>query len=212
MPTSEMIYNQAARELGVGEWAEGSNPKVVQYYADAGHSEVKDDAVPWCAAFVGSILAKTGTLGTGSLMARSYETWGDAVASLDDAQRVDVVVLSRTSDPRFGHVGFYHGHGAGKVHLLGGNQNDQVNVSQYAMDRVVAIRRASQPRKAITQSSTIQASQIAKVAGTAAPVVGVLGGIEWPQLLILCGLAVVILISTGVIDVERFKRWKRGDK
>lgn len=212
MISSEMIYNQAARELGTFEWAEGSNPKVVQMYADSGHAEIKDDAVPWCAAFVGSILAKVGAVGTGSLMARSYTNWGKEVPSLDAAQRGDIVVLSRGSNPASGHVGFYHGHGAGKIHLLGGNQGDQVSVAQYAADRLVAIRRIKQPRQKPVESKTIQASQVAKVAATASPVVGVLGGLDWPQLLILSVLALVILTATGIIDLERLKKWKAGDR
>ena len=69
-----------------------------------------------------------------------------------------------------------------------------------------------EPRKPLAQSKTIQASQITKIAGLATPLVGTIGGMDWQKLLILGGLAVVILIGTGVIDVERTKKWKQGDR
>lgn len=69
-----------------------------------------------------------------------------------------------------------------------------------------------EPRKSLAQSKTIQASQITKIAGLATPLVGTIGGMDWQKLLILGGLAIVILIGTGVIDVERTKKWKQGDR
>lgn len=69
-----------------------------------------------------------------------------------------------------------------------------------------------EPRKSLAQSKTIQASQITKIAGLATPLVGTIGGMDWQKLLILSGLAIVILIGTGVIDVERTKKWKQGDR
>jgi N-acetylmuramoyl-L-alanine amidase len=69
-----------------------------------------------------------------------------------------------------------------------------------------------EPRKSLAQSKTIQASQVTKIAGLATPLVGTLGGLDWQKLLILGGLSIVILIGTGVIDIERTKKWKQGDR
>ena len=71
---------------------------------------------------------------------------------------------------------------------------------------------APEKRTSIAQSKTIQASQVTKIASVATPMVGVLGGLEWPQLLIMSGLAIVILVATGIIDMERIKKWKAGDR
>ena len=68
------------------------------------------------------------------------------------------------------------------------------------------------PKKTIAASKTIQASTITKIAGASTPLVGTIGGLEWPQLLILAGLAVVILVATGLIDIERIKKWNKGDR
>ena len=80
-------------DLGVLE-APGSdnNPKVVRYYADAGHPGVRGDDVAWCAAFVGACLERAGVGGTRSLMARSYLSWGEA---LEEPRTGAVAVLSQ---------------------------------------------------------------------------------------------------------------------
>lgn len=61
-------YELALGERGVKE-APGAadNPVVQAYYKDAGHPEVKHDSVPWCAAFVGAMLARSGIKPSGSL-------------------------------------------------------------------------------------------------------------------------------------------------
>ena len=56
------------------------NPKIVQYFADVGHSWVKDDETAWCAAFVGSCLEKAGLTSTRALNARSYLKWGRKIS------------------------------------------------------------------------------------------------------------------------------------
>jgi uncharacterized protein (TIGR02594 family) len=125
-------------ELGVTE-APGAanNPKVVRYYADAGHPEIHADAVAWCAAFVGACLQRAGITGTRSLMARSYLDWGQA---LEEARTGAVAVLSRGSDPSLGHVGFLVGMTSSDVVLLGGNQGDAVTVQAFARSRLVGLR------------------------------------------------------------------------
>jgi uncharacterized protein (TIGR02594 family) len=210
--TNQIISQIAESQIGVLEWGEGSNPAVVKYYEESGHAEVQDDATPWCAAFVGSVLSRAGVQPTGSLLARSYEKWGTKVASLDKAQKGDVIVISRGTKSWQGHVGFYAGHDANNIHMLGGNQGDSVCVANYARSRLVAIRRAPQPKTKMVQSKTLGASQVAKLAATATPIVGAVGGMPWQNLAIVGGLSVIVLIATGVIDIERIKKWKAGVK
>jgi uncharacterized protein (TIGR02594 family) len=208
---NERIYAQAEAELGTVEWAKGSNPEVVKYYGEAGHTEIVDDSVPWCAAFVGAVLARSGVQGTGSLMARSYTNWGEAVPSVDHAQKGDLVVLSRGKDPRFGHVGFYNGKIGNQVRLLGGNQSDQVSVAQYAANRIVAIRRATAQRETPAQSKTVQASaaQIASGAGAGIAAVGALDGAA--QIIAIAFAGFVILTGLWILR-ERLQKWARGVK
>jgi uncharacterized protein (TIGR02594 family) len=134
-------YELALKEVGTVEWAEGSNPKVVAYYRDAGHSEVKDDAVAWCAAFVGAMLKRAGYPNTGSLAARSYLNWGEAVDP-QKAQLGDICVFQRGGSTWQGHVGFFAGWDNGRMKILGGNQKDSVNVSLYGTAALLGVRRA----------------------------------------------------------------------
>ena len=67
-------------------------------------------------------------------------------------------------------------------------------------------------RQKITQTKTIQASSVAKVASAATPLVGVIGGLPWQNLAIMGGLTVVAMIALGVIDLERLGKWNKGDR
>jgi uncharacterized protein (TIGR02594 family) len=211
MTPSSIAYDIASAQQGTFEWKEGSNPEVLKYFAESGHAEIGDDATPWCAAFVGSVLARAGLPNTGSLLARSYTNWGSAV-DIAAAQKGDVIVLQRGNSTWQGHVGFYDSHTDDGVMVLGGNQNDAVNIRGYDRGRLLAVRRAKQPRKSLAQSKTIGASQVAKVAAAATPVVSAASGMDWQNLLIVAGLALVVLVATGVIDLERIKKWRAGQK
>lgn len=138
---SKSPVDYAMDDLGTWEWSDGHNPKVVQYFADVGHAWVKDDETAWCAAFVGAMLKKGGVEGTGKLNARSYLDWGKPV-ELDQAKKGDIVVFSR-GDPNGwqGHVGFYMGQTPRYIKVLGGNQNNQVNITSYSKNKLLGIRR-----------------------------------------------------------------------
>jgi uncharacterized protein (TIGR02594 family) len=134
-------YELAKAEIGTVEWAQGSNPKVVAYYRDAGHPEVKDDAVAWCAAFVGAMLARAGIKPSGDLTARSYLKWGVPV-DVRDAQQGDIGIIPRGSSAWQGHVFFIDRIANGKVYALGGNQRDAVNIQTYPASSLLGVRRA----------------------------------------------------------------------
>ncbi len=130
-------------EFGVREVAgAGDAPAVLGYFREAGHEEIVHDATPWCAAFAGAMLQRAGCKGTGSLLARSYLDWGDAI---DEARIGAIVVLSRGGDANAGHVGFFVGAAANRVFLLGGNQfggnlGDAVCVGAFDAGRVLGYR------------------------------------------------------------------------
>lgn len=133
-------YELALKELGTVEWAEGSNPKVTAYYRDAGHSEVKDDSVAWCAAFVGAMLHRAGLKGTGKLTARSYLEWGEPVG-LADAKPGDIVIFSRGNSAWQGHVAFFSSRKGAFIEVVGGNQRDSVSIARYPASSLLGIRR-----------------------------------------------------------------------
>lgn len=93
---------------------------------------------PWCGAFVGSIAKRAGkSVPKGHLRALNWKRAGRAV-SLKHARKGDIVVV-RT---KYGHhVGIYSGKKNGRVQLLGGNQSNQVKISNYRIGSVVSVRR-----------------------------------------------------------------------
>lgn len=142
---SAAIFRAAAKEIGTVEVpGAGNNPKIVAYYRDAGHPEVKHDSVPWCAAFVGSMLFRLNLPHTGKLNARSYLSWGREVR-LDEAVRGDVVVFKRGDSEWKGHVGFFDSQTAQSIRVLGGNQRDAVNIKAYPKSKLLGIRRVKAP-------------------------------------------------------------------
>ena len=140
--TTESKWLTLARaELGTKE-APGAadNPRVLQYYIDAGHPEVEHDSVAYCAAFMGAILKRSGIKPSGSLMAKSYLTFG---AALPGPRIGCIAVLWRGSPTAAtGHVGFVTGFTGTEISLLGGNQgaNGVVSVETFPRSRVLAYR------------------------------------------------------------------------
>jgi len=137
MPTWFAI---AHGELGVHEIAGPQhNPRVVAYFDAIGRPEVKDDETPWCAAFVGACLERAGIPSTKSAWARDYLKWGVGTTS---PQPGTVVVLDRGNG--YGHVGFFVRRDREHVWLLGGNQNDEVNIASFPVSRVLGYRNPHQ--------------------------------------------------------------------
>ena len=209
MTISTQLFESAKAHLGTWEWAEGHNPKVLNYYALSGHGEVKEDEVPWCAAFVGAVLAINGLPNTGSLLARSYADYGEEV-SLNAGQTGDIVVLKRGNSSWQGHVGFLHSYQGDKVMLLGGNQGNQVNVSGYSRSKIIAIRRPLQPKASLKDSTTVDSANLATAAGALAPVLGAISSLDWKVVMALGMIGLAIFICMRHVKKERAKWFANG--
>ena len=135
-------YEHAKGELGVTEIAgEIDNKTIVEYFAEVGHSWVKDDETAWCAAFIGAMIERSGYRSTRELNARSYLKWGIPVA-VEDAVEGDIVIFKRGDSAWQGHVTFLvKKNSGGTLKCLGGNQRDQVNVQNYSRNKLLGIRR-----------------------------------------------------------------------
>lgn len=132
-------YLRALKEMGVKEIPGGrSNPGILQYYKDVGHEEVTDENTSWCAAFVGSMLERSGITSTKSLLAKSYLKWGRKM----EAPRIGCIAVLSRGDPTSwtGHIGFFVRQSKTAIYLLGGNQSNEVNETAFASDRVLAYR------------------------------------------------------------------------
>ena len=114
-----------------------NNPAVVHLYEEAGHPEIRQDAVPWCAAFVGAMLKRAGIKGSGSLAARSYEAWGQPLKAPVFGC---IAVKKRKGGGWLGHVGFCVAANAREVFLLAGNQHDEICVAPFPRSQFTAFR------------------------------------------------------------------------
>lgn len=122
-----------------------SNDLILDLYKDAGHPEVKNDEVPWCAAFVGACLRRANKPSTGTLLALDYTKYGK---SLGKKPQVGCIgVMKRGNSGWEGHVGFVTKFDATSVWMLGGNQNDSVSVAKFPRNKFVAF---VLPKEAVT--------------------------------------------------------------
>lgn len=123
-------YSIAKKYVGLHEAKH--NSKLRRYLG------VNPRKTPWCGAFVGTVAKRAGkSVPNGYMRAASWKRAGKAV-SLKNAKKGDVVVV-RT---KYGHhVGFYAGRKNGRVQLLGGNQSNRVQISNYRIGSVQAVRR-----------------------------------------------------------------------
>jgi uncharacterized protein (TIGR02594 family) len=109
----------------------------------------QNDEVPWCSAFTNYVCWVLRLTRSKSLMARSWIRIGSYIELKDAQKGFDIIVLKRGSGNQPGadvinapgHVGFYAGHNKKEIYILGGNQNNEVNISLYNIDRILAIRR-----------------------------------------------------------------------
>lgn len=129
----------ARKEIGVKEIAgDRDNPRVIEYHQVGAPSlNAQADSVPWCAAFVGWVLDRYGSRGTGRAVARSYLKWG---YSIPEPRVGCVVVLKRGDSTWQGHVGFVVEVGPIYIKVLGGNQSDEVNIQRFARYKVLGYR------------------------------------------------------------------------
>lgn len=120
----------ASNEIGIAEMlGKQNNPRIVEYFT-ATNYKATDDETPWCAAFVNWCLMKAGVAGTKSAAALSFKDWGKETKI---PKVGDIAVIDRGGGK--GHVGFVFGFevrdGVEYIQLLGGNQDNKVNIALY---------------------------------------------------------------------------------
>lgn len=114
-----------------------SNLLIMRMYADTKNAWVTDDAVAWCAAFVGSCLERSLIASTRSLAARSYLTWGKQTST---PKTGDIAVFSRGENSYEGHVGFFVRQDGDNIWILAGNQSNSVNVGIMPKSQLLGYR------------------------------------------------------------------------
>lgn len=118
--------NIARREIGQKEMKgiHLNNPRILQYHA-ATDLKATTDEVFWCYSFVNWCMKETGIAGTNSAAAIDWVHWGKSSGPKVGA----ITVLRKKTGGN--HVGFLLTETQDFYKLLGGNQGDQVKISDY---------------------------------------------------------------------------------
>ena len=126
----------AIMEQGVQEWAQGDNPRIIEYLRSCGlPASLLKDETAWCAAFVNWCILRSGYKPQGSAKVSDWWSWGRPVAATYGAI---VITQSLTVDQASsGHIGFLHAMDATNVWLLSGNSKNQVRISAYPRSKLI---------------------------------------------------------------------------
>jgi uncharacterized protein (TIGR02594 family) len=117
---------------------EEDNPDIVKFFHDIGATYVNDDETAWCSAFVNWIAMDCDCERTSKLDARS---WLNIGRETKYPALGDIVVFWRDKpDSWQGHVALFVKNIKGFVYVIGGNQQNQVNIMPYPESRVLGYR------------------------------------------------------------------------
>ena len=131
----------ALGEVGEKERAgDADNPRIVEYLdkATSVPDDMLEDETAWCSAFANWCMLAGGRRGTGRANARSWLQWGQPLAT---PRLGCIVVFSRpAAGPASGHVAFFVNEIGSQLHVLGGNQGNQVGIAPYPKARLLGYR------------------------------------------------------------------------
>ena len=115
-----------------------SNPEIIKMGKELGYDIADDSTTAWCSLTINYVAKKCGYERTNKLDARS---WLQMPIRVLQPTIGDVVVLWRESpDSWKGHVGLFIRMDEKNIWLLGGNQNNEINISPYPRERLLGIR------------------------------------------------------------------------
>jgi uncharacterized protein (TIGR02594 family) len=136
------LINIALSQYGVTEIVGYQhNPVVLNYFKEIGHTWVATDETAWCSSFVNWVALQANVERSHKLTARSWLNVGTAI---NKPQINDVVIFWRHKKSSWkGHVGFFINYSEDKkyIYVLGGNQNNEVNIKKYPVNRLLGFRR-----------------------------------------------------------------------
>jgi uncharacterized protein (TIGR02594 family) len=137
--TSPRILVQAVKLIGTKEIVgKAHNPIILDWAKQLGIKAYTNDEIPWCGLFIAYCAHKAGVEVVDSpLWALNWAKYGTKEST---PMLGDVLTFKRDGG---GHVGLYVGEDRTHYHVLGGNQNNQVNVMRIAKTRLHQARRTA---------------------------------------------------------------------
>ena len=225
-PQPKLTHMEVAMgELGQQEVAgSDDNSRIVDYF-DSVTYRATDDETPWCAAFVNWVLMEAGIARTESAAALSFAKWG---VKTTKPKYGDIVVFDHGHGR--GHVGFFMGTDGKNVSVLGGNQNDEVNITKFAASKVAHYRtcKTAWASKTVWAAGTVAAVTVGQAVTQATNEVAapVSSGVDLQQFVEFGNFllpflppqwqapatAIVTVASTILIYLERVKKIKNYQK
>jgi uncharacterized protein (TIGR02594 family) len=151
VPTTGAWFGVAQAEMEAGISEAGTPGRVKSYFAATDHGPVGANIPHWCGAFVAHCIKAAGagdTIPKVAARAANWKGWGTQsipLGSHDVPQGAVVVLTAEPGTNTSGHVAFFSKFSTDgkKVVLLGGNQSDRVQESEFAVTRIAAIRTLS---------------------------------------------------------------------
>jgi uncharacterized protein (TIGR02594 family) len=129
-------YGLASIEIGTRETGNNSGLAIARYRKLA---ECGADGDPWCAIFANAMFASCNPLlaGTRSALARSFSTHKNFVKL--DGPALGAIVVFRRGKPGsgLGHVGFYYGETEKSIYVLGGNEDNMVQIAPMSKRQLI---------------------------------------------------------------------------
>ena len=140
------LIDAALEELGVKELSGPveNTPRILEYFAEIGHSWVKNDETAWCSAVHNFIHKIAGYEYSGELDARSWLDFG--IPTNTPYLGCTVIYWRGTAgtgggpDGWKGHVGFWIRQRGSLIYTLGGNQNNEYCIKPYYASRELGYR------------------------------------------------------------------------
>jgi uncharacterized protein (TIGR02594 family) len=130
--------DRARKEIGIREVpGRKDNPRIEEYLGTTDYDLPEDytDEVPWCSGFVNWVMEKSGYKGTDSAWSQSWRHWGKGMGS----PAYGCIVVFNWGNGH-GHVGFCFDADKDGIDVLGGNQDDEVDITRFRYSKVVAYR------------------------------------------------------------------------
>ena len=138
--TAPKVLVQAIKLIGTKEIVgKEHNPTILEWAKELDLEKTYNkDEIAWCGLFVAICVHRARfEVVKGPLWALNWAKYGNAV---DVPMLGDVLTFKRNGG---GHVGFYVGEDSKCFHVLGGNQNNQVNVIRIEKSRLHKARRTA---------------------------------------------------------------------
>lgn len=183
------------------------NPVVVEFFAKAGHPEIKDDETAWCSAFVNAVLYEAGIKGTQNLLARSWLNWGVKTTA---PRYGDIVIMRRGNSSWQGHVFFFLAMDDNFVYGLGGNQSNAVTKAKFRRSEILGYRRVpAKPEPAALPKMTQQRPVEVTTTDKTVSVTGVLSAI---QAFFMGDSAIAVTVLLLFAAFVGYSIWKRHNE